>query len=210
MPRVIALLGFLILPPKAIAQLSWEQTSVHLTAPESRRVVTAEYPFRNSGSKPIKIRRVHTNCGCTAAQLSKETYQPGESDLVRVAFHIEGRSGLQDKRIRIHTDDVASNVDLQLTVEIMPGLQISPLVLRWSSSDRSAPREARLTLPPGQDASHLRIELSAPDLAKHEILDTERPNHKRLVFTPLSPPAGRYRATLYLGKESVPLHLLFP
>ncbi|MFQ3577463.1 MAG: DUF1573 domain-containing protein [Verrucomicrobiia bacterium] len=198
-----------LFPRPAAAQLIWERSAVHLTSPESRKVVTAEYPFRNMGDKPVTIRRVRTNCGCTAAQLSQRTYLPGESDRVVVAFHIEGRSGFQDKRIRIQTDDPSSDIELRLAVEIVAGLRISPLVLRWPSSQRSVPREAVVRLPPGQSASSLRIVFFPPEIARYELLDTEQVNHKRLVISPLNPSPGRHRATIELGDESLPLHLLF-
>ena len=68
-------------------------------------VVHSVIQFRNSGELPLKIKRVQTSCGCTAAELNQLDYQPGESGEIEIQFNTKGFSGVVRKYITISLED---------------------------------------------------------------------------------------------------------
>ena len=48
--------------------------------------VVAEFNFKNVGTTPVTIRDLTTSCECTAAELAKRTYAPGEAGTVKAVF----------------------------------------------------------------------------------------------------------------------------
>lgn len=53
--------------------------------------VSHDFPFTNTGDKPLFISHVVTSCGCTSAEWEKGPYQPGEKGVIRITYHPEGR-----------------------------------------------------------------------------------------------------------------------
>lgn len=49
------------------------------TLTEDDAPVTCRFVGKNVSSQPICIQRIHTTCGCTAAQLSRRELQPGDT-----------------------------------------------------------------------------------------------------------------------------------
>jgi hypothetical protein len=207
---LVLILGVCALPEMAKAQLRWEKSVQEFDAPQSQRVVTAEYPFTNIGKTPVRIRSVRTNCGCTAARLSKEIYLPGESDAVAVAFNIESRLGDQTKRISISTDERTSDVDLLLKGKVREGMKVRPLMLRWKADDRAEWKSAVITLPPGatDPVEAIMEEASAFETRIVEVLAGQK---YEVHIRPLRGFAGRSVARIRSGTlagDGIKVHLI--
>jgi len=67
--------------------------------------VSTEFMIKNTGKSPLNIRKTHSSCGCTVAELAKETLQPGEEVVLKVTFNTSGRRGTQQKSITIYSND---------------------------------------------------------------------------------------------------------
>ncbi len=88
--------------------------------------VQHEFTLSNSGAANLKIERMHTSCGCTAAVIESDTIAPGKSTQVRVTFDTSGFQGAKMKSVRLYSND-AKQPSVVLTVQgtVQPDVEIS-------------------------------------------------------------------------------------
>lgn len=85
-------------------------------------VVTHEFVFRNEGTAPLKINRVTTSCGCTAALVSEKEIAPGKEGRLKVTFDSRGYSDKVIKYIYFDSNDPKTpQVELTITAEVEVG-----------------------------------------------------------------------------------------
>ncbi len=93
-------------------------------------VVSGTIRFRNAGDKPMVIKDVTTSCGCTAANLEKMEYQPGEEGSLSVQFKTRGYSGIVRKWIKVYLEAGTPPVSrIVLQADVTPKLQVDPSFL---------------------------------------------------------------------------------
>jgi hypothetical protein len=129
-------------PPVTAARettaLIWEHTRVEQQAKLGQERTEAIFPFRNSGITPVTITAIESSCGCTTAQLPKNTYAPGEKGEVRAVFEFGPRIGPQKKVLTVMTDDAAVATQLMLQVDIPVVFAIDQRVVLWSLGETAA------------------------------------------------------------------------
>jgi hypothetical protein len=67
--------------------------------------LTHTFIFTNSGEETLKIVKVLTSCGCTAALLSKKIYEAGEKGEIKVTFNTRGYEGEVSKYLYVKSND---------------------------------------------------------------------------------------------------------
>jgi Protein of unknown function (DUF1573) len=72
--------------------------------------VTTSFVLKNEGKTVLNIRKTHTSCNCTIANLTKDVIAPGEELTMDVTFNSTGRRGNQQKSITIYSNDPATPV----------------------------------------------------------------------------------------------------
>ncbi len=84
------------------------------------------FPFRNTGTETLIIETVKASCGCTALELEKKIFEPGEGAEIKVAFSPKGK-GYQTKNITI-TSNAANGTLKRLTIaaDIVPVVTLEP------------------------------------------------------------------------------------
>ncbi len=119
---LLLVLGAAALASRAPAGgLVFERASIQVAAQPGQKVVHVEFPFRNSGDKPVTITSVETSCRCTSADTSKKTYAAGEKDAVSVDFAVGAQEGAVVKTVTVATDGPElSPFILTLRVDIPP------------------------------------------------------------------------------------------
>ena len=55
--------------------------------------VEAQFEFTNTGDAPLILTKVKPGCGCTTADYTKDSVQPGAKGFIRIYFHPRGYSG---------------------------------------------------------------------------------------------------------------------
>jgi len=70
---------------------------------QSAKTLTAI--VRNVGKSDLIIKEVRPDCGCTAVVLSSKTIPPGGQSEIQIIFDVGMRTGLQQKRVRIKSND---------------------------------------------------------------------------------------------------------
>ena len=86
-------------------RLKFESTEYDFGSVKQGETVTAEFRFTNNGKTPLNIRKTAVSCGCTVAELETETFEPGESSVLKVNFNSSGRRGNQQKSVTIFSND---------------------------------------------------------------------------------------------------------
>ncbi len=71
------------------------------------KVLTHTFVFKNEGDEILKIKKVTTSCGCTAALLSKKEIAPGAEGEIKLTFNTKGFQGKNTKYIDVESNDPA-------------------------------------------------------------------------------------------------------
>ena len=88
------------------------------------------YRFRNAGDAPLRIEKVRSSCGCTAALASAEIIAPGEQGEVKAVFDSTRFRGRVTKTIYLYTDDpVHRETHFTLSGEVLAKLVANPAKL---------------------------------------------------------------------------------
>ncbi len=124
----------------AASSLTWESKLFEHTAVPGEERVTATFAFTNTGSAPVEILNMRATCGCTVPELKKRVYHPGESGEIDVVFTYGSRTGEQNLRVSIFTDEQVPATQLQLLVTIPQMVELSPRIVYWR---RGEPMESR-------------------------------------------------------------------
>jgi len=74
-----------------------------IAGPEEK--IRHTFQFTNTGAVPLKITRVSTDCGCTAALISATDIPPGGSGEIRAVFETKRYKGKQEKTITVYSND---------------------------------------------------------------------------------------------------------
>ncbi len=72
---------------------------------EEGKVVSYNIKFSNLGSEKLKIERVKTSCGCTAALISDNEIEPGNSGEINIKLDTSDRSGKMARTITVFSND---------------------------------------------------------------------------------------------------------
>ena len=122
----------ILLPCLGHGALTWENLQIEMTTKSGDKQIEGIFHFRNSGNSPVTITSVKPSCGCTTADLTKQTYAPGESGEIKTVFTLGDRKGRQEKVIQVTTDDAPSHaVALLLRVTIPNLFNYTPRLLMW-------------------------------------------------------------------------------
>jgi hypothetical protein len=90
--------------------LAWERPLQEFHAIPEDGFVETTFTFKNTGSSPVRIRKVQSSCGCTTTKLDKRDFAPGETGELKAKFTFRGRRGAQRKTIQVITDDGTETV----------------------------------------------------------------------------------------------------
>jgi hypothetical protein len=145
MGRLLLIAGIAVgmVPAVLLAEprIACDQPTFDFGSRDASEVVEHTFTLKNSGTTDLVISAIRPACGCTAANLTRQTIPPGESAELSTQLTLAGRSGELHKSILIESNDPA-NPALQLTLvgktatdfEIQPSL----LVLRKDSPSKPA------------------------------------------------------------------------
>jgi hypothetical protein len=185
----------LFLTAPAFGSLKWRDSVLTVHAvPEAKRIV-ARFAFENTGATPVTITAIRTNCGCTAADAGKKTWQPGEHGAVTVAFEIGSRRGLYETPITVLTNDPAApQTVLKFRPLIRDVVEIAPTFVFWKPGEPLAPKGIAVKVTTPEPVEELLVSSSNPAVdARVETVSAGR--EFRVTVTP-SPEAGRAKAAL--------------
>lgn len=148
MKRVAAWVAALCAVPwTACGEVVWEKDLILLDATPPVKEVRGSFAFTNTGSVPVKIAKVQTKCGCTAAVPGRETVGPGERGEIGVTFTVGDRRGFYETPIFVRIDGPGGGEKtLRLRALIEEPLDCKPRLLFWKGDERGSVRTAEILL----------------------------------------------------------------
>jgi hypothetical protein len=66
--------------------------------------VSTIYVITNIGKEPVLISSHEVECGCTTPTYTQEPIMPGKSTNIAVGFNTNGKVGVNNKTVKIHTN----------------------------------------------------------------------------------------------------------
>ena len=94
--------------------------------------VTANFPFKNTASKPIKITKLHGSCRCTDVSADKMEVLPGETGTIAVTFRSANRRGPENHKVAVLTDVPKQEfIELTLSAIVDPRIELIPRALSF-------------------------------------------------------------------------------
>ena len=85
------------------------------------------FRFRNTGTAILKIDRVQTTCGCTAASLAQKEIGPGQASEIDATLNTQNYTGGVSKTIQVFTNDPDNkSISLQLKANVTPEIVCTP------------------------------------------------------------------------------------
>jgi|GEM_PF-547880 len=95
MKKIIPVIVLLALSPLLPAQprITFEQAVLNLGVVDEGERVRLVFPFENSGSEILIIKRIDTSCGCIRNMTDQREYQPGEKGKLELIYNSQGRLG---------------------------------------------------------------------------------------------------------------------
>ena len=130
--RVLFFSLFLIIPTLTFSQRLELITPPVLDLGEvpADTIVEGIIKFKNAGDSTLKILRVQTSCGCTAADLNKMDYAKGEQGEIKVKLNTRGISGTTRKSITIYLENAEpSRVRVMLQATVKANVKFNPLYI---------------------------------------------------------------------------------
>ncbi|MEI6632235.1 MAG: DUF1573 domain-containing protein [Chlamydiota bacterium] len=103
------------------------------------------YRFRNNGPGELKVDKVSTTCGCTAALISSKEIPPGGKGEIKTTFTVGGRQGKQTKHIYVFSNDpIEPKACLILEGTIIPPLAVEPANVMLQDTKSESARTVRI------------------------------------------------------------------
>ncbi|MBC7400003.1 MAG: DUF1573 domain-containing protein [Mucilaginibacter sp.] len=81
--------------------------------------VSHRFGFTNMGQSPLIITTATASCGCTTPTWPKTPVLPGDTGSIAVTFNSAGKSGLQDKQIKITSNSQPAESMVHLIGEVI-------------------------------------------------------------------------------------------
>lgn len=129
----------------ARAELAFERTTIRKSGDFDRKAIEATFAFENVGDRPIRIRKVETSCGCTAAASTAREIVPGGRGEIGATFHVGQRIGVRRNAITVHTMR-GRKYPLVFETEVPRRVTIEPRMLSWRIGESTDWETARVQL----------------------------------------------------------------
>ncbi len=76
------------------------------------------FKFTNTGKSDLLISSANVTCGCTVPKFPKEPIKPGAEGVIEIVFNTEGKSGFQDKSIKLIANTQPNTKVLHIKADI--------------------------------------------------------------------------------------------
>ena len=89
----------------SIPKIFFPETEHDFGKVKEGKIVDYTFKLTNRGKSVLKIDKVNTSCGCTAALLSDKEIEPGKDGTIKVEFDTKNRSGEVTRTIAVTSND---------------------------------------------------------------------------------------------------------
>lgn len=163
--------------------LEWVSDRFEGTTVPLQTTLDVAFAFRNTGTRPVAIRDIQTNCDCLHAGANKTSFAPGEAGVVTARFTVGDRIGLYERTITVVSDDSPEPKRLLVRIGVPEAAAVTPSVLAWPVGSSPGEKAAEIRV-----AAGLRIDfheaVPSNDGFRARLETIEAGKHYRLHIAP--------------------------
>lgn len=164
--ELIAILVALAVADTCRAGLKWEQTQIELHPEPGAATAVGTFKYKNTGDTVIHFNSITTSCGCTTAARKKDDVAPGETGEITATFKVGASTGVQQKTVRVETDDAAAPVTVLALRAVIPQLlELRPSFVFWENSEPAKPKTIMVKVAKELHATSLKVTSSSNEFA---------------------------------------------
>lgn len=180
--------------------LEWKTHTLTVATAPFQKTQDVVFEFTNTGSKPVALVDLQTNCDCLDVSADQQTYAPGAGGILKARFTVGDRSGLYERLILVVTDESPTPVRLLVRIEVPEAATISPGSVSWRLNETTIEKSVDLATAPGLEINF--ADAQATNEAFGTRLETVEPGRRyRLHLTPRSTAAPASAAIRVFGRE---------
>jgi septal ring-binding cell division protein DamX len=166
MNKLVVTLAAIALIQTALAGLKWEQTQIELHPAPGDATAVGSFKYRNDGPQTVHIKSVHTSCGCTTTSRQKDEVASGENGEITATFKVGASTGVQQKTVRVETDDATEPVTVLTLRAVIPQLvEIKPSFVYWENSEPARAKTIMVKLAKEVAAKAVNVTSSSPEFS---------------------------------------------
>ncbi|WP_298435127.1 DUF1573 domain-containing protein [Geobacter sp.] len=147
LPALITTLLTVATPALAAPAISADRPVFDFGTITAGKKIAHVFTLRNRGDSPLTILRTKTSCGCTVANVTARSIEPGRSAELKTTFDSSSFRGKVTKTITVETNDPATPVyTLTLQGTIREEIVVSPRQLNLGLVKLGASKVVQLTV----------------------------------------------------------------
>jgi Protein of unknown function (DUF1573) len=170
----------------AHAGLEFEKTEITVPAKADDTQVSAEFKFKVTGDRPVRITDIDPTCSCLKAETKdgRAEYKPGEEGVLHSVFELGAFEGVVGKQIILHTDQ-PGQAELSLTVKVEIPLiyKAEPETLTWEKDEAPKPKTIKFTIVDEKEIAVTGI-VSSRDGMNAEVKEVKKGREYTVTLTP--------------------------
>ena len=170
----------------ARAGLTFEKTEIKHTATHDETETAADFKFKVTGGKPIKILDIQTYCSCLKAKTKdgRMEFKDGEEGIIETAFLLGTFDGEVAKQVVVTTDDPAQReITLTAKVTIPPIFKVEPESLVWTMGDDPKSKTMKFTVLGDKEIAVTGL-VSSRDSMVAEVKEIKKGREYEITLTP--------------------------
>jgi hypothetical protein len=172
--------------PVQVGGLTFDKTLLSLNAKHGDTEIAADFKFKVTGSKPVKILDVATYCSCLKAKTKdgKSEFKPGEEGIIETAFLLGTFEGEVTKQVEVITDD-PDHKEITLGVKaIIPALyKVEPEHAIWTVGDEAQSKTIKFTVLGDKEINVTGL-VSSRDSMAAELKEIKKGREYEIKLTP--------------------------
>lgn len=153
-------------------RIDWETTSGAYEAAADQAEVLVEFPFTNTGSEPLTIAGIKTDCDCTLIGQPAQIIQPSESGSIQATFVVGERFGLNERTLHVSFSGYDEPVELAFAVFVPEPITTSKRLVEWPQGSEPVPQSITLEAGEGRTLQLKDIRLTN-DAFSYEVIEKE-------------------------------------
>jgi hypothetical protein len=164
-PRLFLFLALAAASVLPAAALEWKSQILSFNTAPFQTTQEAVFHFTNTGSKPVKILEVESNCDCLDAAADRQVYAPGASGVIKTTFHVGDRLGLYERTIKVLTDENPEPIRLLMKIEVPELVTLTPRSVAWKLNEAASEKSIDLEVIAGLKIDFTRVQPTSGDFA---------------------------------------------
>jgi len=185
-------------------RLQWQQSEFNFGSLYQNEEITHIFTFRNVGKGPLRLGRLSTSCGCTAAVPAATVIAPGGTGSIKITFKSERSRGSVAKQVYVDSNDpAATRSALTIRGKVKVEVDVVPFGIYFGTIRTGQSIERPVFIQPAEAKQFRILEVKSA----HPLITVGQPE-------PASAPepAGTYRILVRVGPcdkaASISTHLL--